>query len=149
MHRRLPFLLISLLLWLPAGQAEIFKWHDDEGNLHFGDRPPQKARTEQVEVEINTFASPEILDAPEQAPDRPASAGDVVMYSAEWCGVCTRARNYFRSNDIPFSEYDVEKSSRGKREYQRLGGSGVPIIFVGKRRLNGFRPATFDSIYYH
>ncbi|WP_198147347.1 glutaredoxin family protein [Gilvimarinus polysaccharolyticus] len=32
----------------------------------------------------------------------------VVMY-ASWCGYCKKARRYFRANNIPFTEYDIEK----------------------------------------
>lgn len=45
-------------------------------------------------------------------------------------------------------EYDVEKSSKGKRDFKRLGGTGVPIILVGQKRLNGFSWETFEKLYY-
>ena len=44
-------------------------------------------------------------------------------------------------------EYDIEKSSKGKRLYQDLGATGVPVILVGKQRMNGFSEAGFELIY--
>ena len=69
------------------------------------------------------------------------------MYATSWCGVCRKARSYFRANGIAFTEFDVENSARGKREFKRLGGRGVPVILVGKKRLNGFNRTAFESIY--
>jgi glutaredoxin len=69
------------------------------------------------------------------------------MFSASWCGVCKKARKYFRKNKIRFTEYDIEKSSRGKRLYRDLDATGVPVILVGKQRMNGFTESGFERIY--
>lgn len=69
------------------------------------------------------------------------------MYSTVWCGVCKKARRYFRANDIPFKEFDVETSERGRKDYARLNGRGVPIVLVGKYRMDGFNPGRFQQVY--
>ncbi len=48
---------------------------------------------------------------------------------------------------IKYKEYDVEKSAKGKSEYRRLGAKGVPVILVGKRRMNGFSVDGFEKLY--
>jgi glutaredoxin len=68
------------------------------------------------------------------------------MLSASWCGTCKKAKQYFRRNGIPFREYDIENSSRGKRLYEQLGATGVPVILVGKQRMNGFSEAGFERL---
>jgi glutaredoxin len=72
---------------------------------------------------------------------------NVVIYSASWCGVCKKAKTYFRRNGIPFTEYDIEKGTRAKRMYKKLGATGVPVIIVGRKRMNGFSEAGFNRIY--
>ena len=42
------------------------------------------------------------------------------------------------SEGIAYKEYDVDKSSKGKRDYKKLNGKGVPIILVGDQRMDGF-----------
>jgi glutaredoxin len=69
------------------------------------------------------------------------------MYSAEWCGVCKRAKSYFQENAIAFNEKDIDKSGAARREFAELGGRGVPLILVGKRKLSGFSAASFEKIY--
>jgi glutaredoxin len=138
-------LIMALIVQTPlsAGAGGIHRWTDPDGSVHYGDRPPAAAESEVVKLQINTYSSPgiEALEAVFRTEDK------VVMYSATWCGVCKRAKRYFEDRRIPFTEYDVETSAKGKRDYLKLGARGVPVILVGRRRLNGFSPAMFESVY--
>jgi hypothetical protein len=40
MHRIAPFIAVCMLLFSPQSTAQIFKWADGQGNLHFSDHPP-------------------------------------------------------------------------------------------------------------
>ena len=50
------------------------------------------------------------------------------------------ALKYMDSEGIPYKEYDIDESSKGRRDYKKLNGKGVPIILVGDQRMNGFSP---------
>jgi glutaredoxin len=134
---------LALLALAAAHAGGIHRWTDSAGNVHFGDRPPVAVASDDVELRINTYHAPDTraLEEVFQVDDR------VVMYSASWCGVCKQARQYFRTGRIPFREYDIETSPKGRRDYRRLGARGVPVILVGKQRLDGFNPASFERIY--
>ena len=41
----------------------------------------------------------------------------------------------------------IERDADAKRRYQTFGGRGIPVIFVGKRRMNGFSVSGFNKIY--
>lgn len=71
----------------------------------------------------------------------------VVMYATSWCPYCQQARNHFRQQGIAYTEYDIERDAEAKRRYQAFGGRGIPVIFVGKRRMNGFSVSGFNKIY--
>ncbi|MCK4742974.1 MAG: DUF4124 domain-containing protein [Sulfuriflexus sp.] len=141
------YLLMMLVLSFPLqGAAEIYTWTDDAGRIHFTDSPPDKAKSKQVKISpINSYNSPSsesvknILDRSTGVIARKAK---VTLYSTTWCGYCKKARRWFRQNKIPFTEYDTEKSARGRRDYKKMNGRGVPIIKVGKKRLNGFSPSS-------
>lgn len=124
--------------------GDIHKWKDENGNTHFGDKPPPSVETEQIIVKPNVYVSPSI-ERNESSVE--GSGREIVMYSAEWCGYCKKARNYFTANNIRFKEYDVEKSRKGQRDYKTLKAKGVPVILIGNKRLNGFSESSFNSIY--
>lgn len=90
------------------------------------------------------LASANAAAAP-QAPTSPAAdAVPVVMYATSWCPYCAKARAYFKANGIAFTEYDVEKSPAAKAEFQRLHGHVVPLILVGRERIDGFNELSFE-----
>lgn len=78
--------------------------------------------------------APAHTPAPALATGQPA----VTMYSAEWCGYCTAAREMFIANDIPYVELDVEKTTAGYEGHKKLGGNGVPLIVVGDDVMHGY-----------
>lgn len=135
--------LIITLLITSYSSGEIFTWKDAQGRTHFGDKPPAHLDSKHLKLQINTISRPEVtsLDSGFGSPKQ------VVIYTTEWCGACRKAKGYFKQKSIPYKEYDVEKSAKGRRDYKQLKGKGVPIILVGKQRMNGFSPGRFDSIY--
>ncbi len=47
------FLLLVCLMFagLPLANAEVYKWVDEDGNIHFTDTPPPKQKTEEVKIQ--------------------------------------------------------------------------------------------------
>ena len=136
-------LFITLLLTSMMVNAEFYKWIDSKGNVHFTDTPPQGEKVEALELKINTYSAVEVTPLIE----RLGKKDKVVMYSAIWCGICTKAKRYFKDKNIPYVIYDVEKSRSGKRDFKLLKGKSVPIIIVGDKRMNGFTVARFEKLY--
>ena len=89
------------------------------------------------------LASADAMAAPREPVAPPASV-PVVMYATSWCPYCAQARAYFKSNGIAYVEHDVEKSAAAKAEFRRLHGRAVPLILVGRERLDGFSELAFE-----
>lgn len=115
-----------------AGQSA-YTWTDANGQVHFGDRPPQGSSARQVEIQVNSYASP--LPA---STARTAETAEIILYSTQRCGYCRQAKAFLAGHKLPFKEYDVETTSRGRADYRKLKGRGVPIILVGEQRMNGY-----------
>lgn len=137
--------ILLLLLSANAAGAEIHKWRDADGKLHFGDQPPANADSQRVEVKPNVYTAQQ--SSSEQGSPTIPSKPSVTLYSTTWCGYCRKARDFFRANNIPFKEYDVETSRKGKADYARFGANGVPVILVGNQRLQGFAVEAFKRAY--
>ena len=58
------FFLILLVLAFPV-QAEIYKWIDEKGKTHFGDRVPEKyqKKADNVELKIHQPTEEDIAEA--------------------------------------------------------------------------------------
>jgi len=141
-------LAILFVLVPPAiASAEIHKWVDEDGLVHYSDRKPGNEAVAEVELEIeaNTYQGVSYgmstIETKKVAP-----RARVVMLSASWCGICKTAKAYFRRNGVRFTEFDIEKSARGRKLYQQLGATSVPVILVGDKRMNGFTEAGFERL---
>ena len=69
-------------------------------------------------------------------------APDVLMLGAAWCPACKAATHFFVKNNINYCEYDMEKNAIGAKLFQEVNGRGVPILFIGEHRIQGFNAAT-------
>ncbi len=135
-------LLTSIMLFPATLKAEIYKWIDADGNVQFSDSAPKNQAAKEIKLEINSVSTPKISNNPNPT----GTSKKVVIYTTDWCGYCKKAKKFMRKNRIAFTEYDIEKSARGKREYQRLNGHGVPLIVVGDKTLSGFSPASLMAL---
>jgi len=126
---KLHLILLSLFLAFPAF-AGVYKWTDAQGRIHYSDAPPAAARTTQLKLQTYT--------GPVQVSQVIGADSGVTIYTTEWCGVCKRAKAFFKQNGVPFREWDVEKTDYGSVKFKQLGGSGVPLITVGSEKMMGF-----------
>jgi glutaredoxin-like YruB-family protein len=63
----------------------------------------------------------------------------VNIYTTPTCTYCRKAKDYFRQNRVPFTEYDVSRDVRKADEMMRKSGQmGVPVIDVNGRVIVGF-----------
>jgi glutaredoxin len=120
--------------------ADVYKWKDANGRTHVSDSPPADYQAERLRIRHFTPSGGTTQD------EDAVAASSVVMLSASWCEVCKRARSWLTQNGIAFTEYDVERDPKGKEEYKRRGGKGVPIILFGDQRMDGFNTARLEAM---
>jgi glutaredoxin len=139
-------LLLLALLALPLTAAsEIYRWTDAQGKVHYSDNPPPEAKAKQIKVRINSIEGPAVVSTVRDAPA--AKPKDRVrVFTAVWCGYCKKAKAYLAGRGVPFEEVDVEATDRGRREFEQIGGSGVPVILVGNQRMDGFEAQGLEAM---
>ena len=146
-------LAVLLLTGACVEAGEIYRWVDETGAVHFGDRPPRTAEPERLEVRVPSLGGPPVVEQLERflegrgipPPDRDRRR--VTIYTTPDCPHCRRAKAYFAEQGIPYLERDIETSVAARQAFARLGGRGVPLILVGHRKLHGFSPASFSRVY--
>lgn len=137
--------LIALAILFPLFcSAEIYKWTDDQGRVHYGDSPKKEDHAKKINATINSYTS---VTYSKIEPKYSSGPKIVTMYGTSWCRYCKEARKYFQQNGIAYTEYDIEKDMRAKSRYDQIGGKGVPVILVGEKRMNGFSTQGFERIY--
>lgn len=86
---------------------------------------------------------PALAPAHDARPD-----ASVVLYAAQWCGYCAKARSYLAEKGIAYREIDIDDDA-GRAAYERAGdgGRGIPLLVTGGRQVRGFSTATYDRLF--
>ncbi|MEE9911814.1 MAG: glutaredoxin family protein [Deltaproteobacteria bacterium] len=147
------FMLLMLLIFPGLAAADFYKWEDEEGNIHITDyRPPSKSakKLKVHRTESNTDRSapspPQKAAASPRTVDRPVRNQEVDLYTARWCSACKRAKNFFTSRNIRFTEYDVEADREAAERMKQLTPArGVPFAVVNGRSIIGYAPGEYEA----
>lgn len=142
MIRNLSLLLLAVLVSSGAGAA-VYRWVDADGRIYYSDSPPKQSSAKSVKLPSNNVAP--VTPVPKAKP-AVTSGEKVRLYTTTWCGYCKRARAHLASRNIPFEDIDIETTDRGQREYREMGGNGVPVIFVGSRRMDGYDQGELEGM---
>lgn len=75
----------------------------------------------------------------------PNAQTKVVVYGTQSCPYCAKTREFLRAKKIEFADLDVQHSPKAQKEFEQLGGSGVPVVLIGNRRIQGFNQDAFEA----
>ena len=166
-HTYLILIVFIFLGLVPYSVAELYKWVDANGVVHFSDQPHKEDPNDiPIETRPSVKSKPSVKIAPDPIkqpatplpvpfparapvanPPTPAySDGDVELFVTRNCRYCTMARNYLNAKGVPFTEYDVQKDKaalqRKRRLYPRRGG---PLAVINGQTILGFSPADYEA----
>ena len=64
---------------------------------------------------------------------------NVVIYSTPTCHFCQMTKEFFKENNISYTDYDVSTDAQKRKEMiEKSGQMGVPVIFVDDEMTIGF-----------
>lgn len=93
-------------------------------------------------ITITSETSDDIVSAsPIIAPDK-----TVLLYSSTGCKYCNKAKEFLKAHNISYEEFDINNSERGKEDFAKLGGIGVPIMIVADTKVVGFDEGELKSV---
>jgi glutaredoxin len=132
---------LALLLLLPAlAQAQMYRWIDESGKVHYSDQaPPSSARSvEKKSVPGNPSASPPLPYALQQAVrDFP-----VTLYTSETCEPCIQARELLNRRGVPYKDVNISDVDGLEK---LTGATGVPVMTVGRETYKGFESGAYQA----
>jgi glutaredoxin len=157
---RLTVLIAAMCLAVFTGTAlaEVYKYTDSRGELHFVDdvaKVPKKYRKQLenpqplAEVSVMDPAPAAKRRVAEEAPpprqEKPAVSAAVEVFMTSWCGYCKKMVRFLDEKGIPYTAHDIEKDSAAARTYRELGGNGIPVVRVGSHVVHGYNPEAVMS----
>jgi hypothetical protein len=131
---------------LPAS-AQMYKWTDAQGTVHYTDTPPPAQKASQIKAP-SAGASGQNCKAPcptnWRAPSRPARSRCTPPRNRP-APAATRAALLLRARGVPYTEKTVN-TDEDKEQLRKLAGKlELPLLVVGSRKVAGFQDAAWQD----
>ena len=62
----------------------------------------------------------------------------VEIYTSDTCGFCHEAKDFFKENNIEFTEHNISTDLEAKKELIKKGYRSVPVININGEEMMGF-----------
>lgn len=71
---------------------------------------------------------------------------NITIYSTPNCFYCKKAKEYFQSKGLQYTEYDVSRDiDKQKEMVQKTAQFGVPVLEINGKVIVGFDRAKIDA----
>jgi glutaredoxin len=128
------FVAFCLLACSLTVQAQLYRWTDDGGNVHYTDTPPP-ANAKNIEKKGTARAAgAEAKSAAQQsyALQQAIKNFPVTVYTAKDCGnPCQKALDHLKKRGVPFAEKVVAGQDEIDQLTKLAGAPRVPVLVVG------------------
>ena len=72
---------------------------------------------------------------------------NVIVYSTTSCPYCNMAKDYFKANNVEYTDYNVgEDQAKGQEMVQKSGQMGVPVIDIDGTIIIGFNKEKINEV---
>ncbi|MDL2354686.1 MAG: glutaredoxin family protein [Pseudomonadota bacterium] len=143
LKRGLP-LGLALLLCAAGAGAQMFKWTDAKGVVHFSDQPPPAAAGKVEQKRMAGAGAGDGVALPYALAEASRNS-PVVLYSSAACAACDEGRALLLQRGIPFTEKTVA-SNADQRMLKEAGSDGqVPLLLIGGARQIGFEAGAWHA----
>ena len=136
-------LILLIVVAMTNAQAEMYRWVDERGKVHYGDQPPAAAKdVQQKKLGGNYIESDQLPFATKQA----ARNYPVTLYAND-CQPCNIGRALLAKRGVPYSQRNPEASPQELEALKKLTGSAeIPVLVVGSMQpVKGFEEGAWNT----
>ncbi len=144
---KVSLLLLGLFTAGTVLAQSTYRWVDQDGKVHYGDRPPPPKAAR--EVKERKYAVPEAGSTQSHAMRQAVANFPVTLYvTADCTTACKDGRDYLNRRGIPFDEKTVASNEEIIALRDRLGGGDVmvPVLQVGEKSSRGYLAAAWAGL---
>lgn len=139
-------LLLALLLATASASAQMYRWVDQSGKVHYTDTPPPPAAAKSVEKKKLVSSVIETSQLPFQLQEAMRNY-PVTLYTSPSCKEgCPQARELLAKRGVPFREISVTDEDSNALLKKATGANQVPTLTVGSQVQIGYEPAVFNGL---
>ena len=116
------------------------QWRDTVGFVEMDSPPPLSPAMAEQTRERRYAESPQTRRVAVVSAARP------ILYSADWCGWCRKARQYLDGMGTHYDLRDIDLPENLDELLAKTGQRGIPVLDVGGRLVTGFSPERYEQL---
>jgi glutaredoxin len=130
----------SLLLFALAAQAQLYRWTDENGKVHYTDtQPPANAKNVEKKGSARAGGAETAATQQSYALQQAVKNLPVTVYTSKNCGdPCKKGLNYLKKRGVPFTEKVIATQSEIDELTKLAGAPDVPVMVVGVSVQKGY-----------
>lgn len=136
------FLFLACFSIAFSAHAELYKWVGPDGKINYSDTPPPKSA---ANVQTQSRSGSDYAGVLPYQLAQAVKNMPVILYGAEKCMPCDQARNFLKSNGIPFSERTISTNEDAEKLKRLVGDTQIPAVKIGNTNLTGFNDSQWRT----
>lgn len=120
-------------------------WRDQVGYVEMAQPPPLTPEAARRSWRVSEARATEILTAA-RAAEVAGGTRDLILYSADWCGYCTKARRHLDGAGVAYDLRDVDIPAVAQELREKTGRGGIPVLDFSGEILRGYEASHYDRI---
>lgn len=136
-------LAMAMVAFAASAAAQLYRWKDEQGKVHFSDTPPPAGAREVQKKGVAAGSAGASENLP-FALHQPMKDFPVTLYSAPSCESCSPARAFLNARGVPFKEVSVRTDEDIAQLNRAIGGNVVPALLVGSTVIKGFEEGSYQ-----
>lgn len=125
-------------------QAQMYRWIDQQGHVHYTDSPPPKdaLKSEEKHLSGNVASGGDLPYATRKA----MKNAPVILFTAEACKApCDDGRKLLSQRGIPYRDIKVDDEASRAQLKQYSASAEVPVLVVGRDVRKGFLATNWNA----
>ena len=145
MTKHLLLFMALFFVFCATAQADFYKWEDENGNIQITDYPPPAKSGKKVQV--HKFDSNKQEEEQGKSKDASKKEPDVVLYTKDSCDDCDKAREFLKSKNIAFTEYNTDTNKEAAKKRKSIDDSDdAPFAIINKNQVYGFSESIYNRL---
>jgi len=125
--------------------AQMYRWVDQDGRVHYTDTPPPGSGAKSVQQRSSPSSGGDASSLP-YAIQQAMKNNPVVVFTSSNCGqACAEGKALLASRGVPFREVPVADEKSREELKSASGGDLVPVMTVGRSASKGFEADMWHS----
>jgi hypothetical protein len=136
---------LFLIAYACTAQAQMYRWVDEKGGVHYTDTPPPPSakKIEEKRFTENVVQGDKLPYSVQQA----AKNFPVILYTGDCGDACKSGKEYLQKRGVPFTERLPGKNPSDLEQFKKVSQENfIPLLLVGKSvSLKGFNESEWAS----